>query len=146
MKSLTERGEGLFLVRCERNQEVGNDLTAEWGIDKLSEFTHLVSQLDHACSRLGLCRPNEFGWPLGIRKIVAVAAPMQTRPQTALLIAYEFGEFQPGVLEFLVTSGDYFPFKINSVHKDSFYPSHTHRITWQISSRMHQFLDPLLPS
>jgi hypothetical protein len=97
-------------------QEVGNDLSMNWAINKLSECTHLVSQFDHPCSRLGLCRPDEFGWPLGIRKIVAIGAPMQTRPQTASLIANEFGEFQPGVLEVSLTTGGYFPFKENRVH------------------------------
>lgn len=72
-----------------RYQEIGNDLTPKWAIDKFSAFTHLISQLGHACGRLGLCRPGEFGGPLGIRKIVAVGAPMQTRPQAASLIAYE---------------------------------------------------------
>lgn len=74
-----------------RYQEVGNDVTPKWTIYKFSEFTHLISQLDHACSRFGLCSPDEFGRPLGIRKIVAVGAPMQTRPQAALHIAYKFG-------------------------------------------------------
>jgi hypothetical protein len=68
------------LVGSYRYQEVGNDVTPKWAIHKFSEFTHLVSQLDHACSRFGLCSPEEFGRPLGIRKIVAVGAPMQTRP------------------------------------------------------------------
>jgi hypothetical protein len=76
-----------------RYQKVGNDLTPKRPIYKFSEFTHLISQLDHACTRRGLCSPDEFGRPFGIRKIVAVGAPMQTRPQTASLIAYEFGEF-----------------------------------------------------
>ena len=82
-----------------RFQKVGNDVPPKRAIYKLSELTHLMSQLDHARRRLGLCRPNAFGRPLGIGKIVAVAAPMQTRPKTALLVAYQFSEFQPGLLE-----------------------------------------------
>ena len=104
------------LVGSYRYQEVGNDVTPKWAIYKFSEFTHLVSQLDHASSRLGLCSPEEFGRPLSIRKIVAVGAPMQTRPWTASLIAYKFGEFQPGVLEVSLTTRGYFPSKVNRVH------------------------------
>ena len=104
------------LVGSQRYQEVGNDITPKWAIYKFREFTHLISQLDHACSRLGLCSPDAFGRPLGIRKIVAVGTPMQTRPQTALLIAYKFGQFQPGVLKVSLTTGGYFPSKINRVH------------------------------
>lgn len=104
------------LVGRYRYQEVGNDVTPKWAIYKFSEFTHLVSQLDHPCGRLGLCSPYEFGRPLGIRKVMAVSAPMQTRPQAAALIAYAFGEFQPGVLEVSLTTRSHFPFKVNRVH------------------------------
>jgi len=41
-------------------QEVGNDVTPKWAIYKFSEFTHPISQFDHACSRLGLRSPEEF--------------------------------------------------------------------------------------
>ena len=79
------------LVGSYRYQEVGNDITPKWAIYQFRALKHLVSQLDHACSRLGLCGPEVFGRPLGICEIVAVGAPMQTRPQTASLIAYKFG-------------------------------------------------------
>jgi len=75
-----------------------------------------MSQFDHAWSRLGPCSPEAFGRPLGIRKIVAVGAPMQTRPQTAVLIAYDFGEFHPGALELRLATLRYFPSKVNRVH------------------------------
>ena len=68
-----------LLVGSYCHQEVGNDVTPKWAIYKFSELTHLVSQLDHACSRLRLFSPEAFGRPLGIPKIVAVRAPMQTR-------------------------------------------------------------------
>lgn len=104
-----------FAGSC-RYQEVGNDVTPNRAIDKFSELTHPVSQLDHACSRLGLCGPGQFGRPLGIRKVKAVGAAMQTRPQAAPLIAYQFGQFQPGVLEVSLTAGGHFPSKVNRVH------------------------------
>lgn len=107
---------GALLVGHWRYQEVGNDIATKRPIYKFGEFTHLISQLDHACSGLGLCSPDAFGRPLGIRKIVAVGAPMQARPQAALLIAYEFGQFQPGVLEVWLTTGSYFPSEVNRVH------------------------------
>jgi hypothetical protein len=47
---------------------------------------------------------------------VAVGAPMQARPQPAPLVAYELGEFKPGLLELSFTAGGYFPSKINRVH------------------------------
>jgi len=107
----------MLLPACAlRYQAVRNDVTPKWAIDKFSEFTHLILQLDHACSWLGLCRPDELGRPLGVRKIVAVGAPMQTRTQTALFIAYEFGQFQPGVLKIWLTARGYFPSEINRVH------------------------------
>lgn len=109
-------GERLCSGLCSSGQEVGNDVTPKRAVYKFSEFTHLVSQLDHARSRLGLCSPDKFGRPLGIRKIVAVGAPMQTRPQTAPFIAYEFGEFQPGALEIWLTTRGYFPSEVNRVH------------------------------
>ena len=100
-----------------RYQEVGNDVAPKWAIYQFSEFAHLVSQLGHACSRLGLYSPDAFGRPLGIRKIMAVGAPMQTRSQTASLIAYQFGEFQPGLLEVSLTTRGYFPSEVNRVHR-----------------------------
>jgi hypothetical protein len=100
----------------ERYQEVGNDVTAKWAVYQFGAFTHLIAQLDHSCSRLGLCNPDKLGRPLGIRKIMAVAASMQTRPQAASLIAYQFGQFQPGVLEVSLTTGGYFPFEVKRVH------------------------------
>jgi hypothetical protein len=99
-----------------RYQEVGNDVATTWAVDKFGECMHLISQLDHACSGLGLCSPEEFGRPLGICEIVAVGAPMQTRAQTASLIAYQFGEFPPGVLEASLMTRGYFPSKVNRVH------------------------------
>ena len=42
---------------------------------------------------------------------------MQTRPQAASLVAYQFGEFLPGALEVSLTASGYFPSKINRVHK-----------------------------
>jgi hypothetical protein len=41
---------------------------------------------------------------------------MQTRSQTASLIAYKFGESQPGVLEVSLMTRGYFPSKVNRVH------------------------------
>lgn len=104
------------LFRSQRYQEVGNDVTMKRAIYKFSAFAYPISQLDHACSRLGLGSPDEFGWPLRISKIVTVGAPVQTRPQTALLIAYEFGEFQPSVFEVSLTARRYLPSEVDRVH------------------------------
>jgi len=41
---------------------------------------------------------------------------MQTRTEAASLIAYQFGEFLPKLLELVLTARDYFPFKVNCVH------------------------------
>lgn len=99
-----------------RYQQIGNDLTPDWTVYQFGAFTHPVSQLDHACSWFGLCRPDAFGRPLGIRKIMAVGAAMQARSQAAVGIANQFSEFQPGLLEVWLTASNYFPFKINRVH------------------------------
>lgn len=106
----------LDLIGSHRYQKVSHDVATKWAFDKFSEFTHPVSQLDHAGGRLGLCSPEGFRWPLRIGEIIAIGAPMQARPQTASLIAYQFGKCQPSVLEVSFITRGYFPFKINSVH------------------------------
>jgi hypothetical protein len=106
----------LLLVGGGRYQQVGNDVTLKWAIYKFIEFTHLVSQRNHACRRLRLGSPDALGRPLGIGKIVAVGAPMQTRSQAALPIAYKFSEFQPGVFEVMLMTRRYLPSKVNCVH------------------------------
>jgi len=100
-----------------RYQQVGNDLTPDWAVYQFGAFTHPVSQLDHACGRFGLCRPGAFGRPLGIRKIMAIAASIQARSKAAVRIAYQSGEFQPGVLEVCFTAKRYFPSEVNRVHQ-----------------------------
>jgi len=91
----------------------------QWPIDEFSAFPHPVAQRGHACSRRGLRRPGVFGRPLGIRKIVILGAAMQTRAEAASFIAYQFGEFQPGLLERRLTASGYFPSEINCVHEVS---------------------------
>lgn len=105
-----------FLLGSCPNQEVANNVAPNWPLYQFSAFAHPVAQLDHAYSGLGLCRPDEFGRPLGVGKIVAVGAMVQTRPQAAALIAYQFGEFAPGLLELTLTVRSYFPFKVNRMH------------------------------
>lgn len=100
-----------------RYQQVGDNLTPEWAVYQFGAFTHPVSQFDHACGRFGLCRPGAFGWPLGIRKIMAVGAPMQARAKAAVRIAYQFGQFEPGMLEVCFTAKRYFPSEVNRVHQ-----------------------------
>jgi len=46
---------------------------------------------------------------------MAVGAPMQARPQTASLVAYQFGQFPPGLLEVWLTASDDFPSEVNRV-------------------------------
>jgi len=53
---------------------------------------------------------------LGVRKIMAVGAPMQARSKAAVRISYQSGEFQPGVLEVYLTARGYFPSEVNRVH------------------------------
>lgn len=58
----------------------------------------------------------DFGRPLGICKITTVGVAMQTRPQTASLIAYKFDEFHPCLLELSLTARSHFPPKVNRAH------------------------------
>ena len=103
-------------VGSRRYQAVGNDVASNRAFYQLGTFTHPISQFGHACSRLRLCCPRTFGGPLGIRKIMAIGAPMQTRPQAASLIAYQFGQFHPGLLEVRFTARSDFPSEVNCVH------------------------------
>lgn len=47
---------------------------------------------------------------------MAVGAPMQARSKAAVRIAYQFGEFQPGVFEVCLTARCHFPSEVNRVH------------------------------